>query len=306
MINAAAVNTSQKVLFIANKRSGTGSYQRLEAVIQRAAFRNAATCAIKYTQSARHATELAREGLQEKYTAVVAVGGDGTVNEVACGLIGSHVPLGIIPGGSGNGLARHLGIPLDKARAVEAVFSSEPIKIDTFTINGRVSVNVSGIGFDGHVANLFGRDSKRGLGEYARIALREYTRFREFESTLTLAGTELRHRSAFIIAIANSSQYGNNARVVPHGSVCDGKINVNVIRKIPLSRLDAAYALFKGDITRSGWCEVIETDALAMSLNRPVEYHIDGEPCGASDAFSIRINPSSLTVLVPPAMHGQI
>ena len=258
-----------------------------------------ATHAIQYTKAPRHATELAKEGIAKGFTCIVAVGGDGTVNEVAAGLKGSQVPMAIVPAGSGNGLARHLGIPMDWEKAMRAIFKSDPINIDTFTLNDRLSVNVSGIGFDGHVAGMFGLGRRRGLMSYARIALHEYLRFGMFQATLTIEGREPVLHNAFIIAIANSAQYGNNARVAPQSSVCDGRLNVNVIRKVPLTRLDMVYSLFRGDVTRSAWCAMYETGKLTIRLDRPVRYHIDGEPCNEEDTFVIRIDPSSLPVMVP-------
>lgn len=265
-----------------------------------------ATHTIEYTKAPRYATELARNGLEKGFGCIVAVGGDGTVNEVASGVLGSSVPMAIVPAGSGNGLARHLGIPLDHEEAMRAIFTSKAKYIDTFTVNDRLSLNVSGIGFDGHVAGEFGRDGRRGLVSYARIALHEYRQFKTFQATMTMDGATPVTSDAFIIALANSAQYGNNARVAPQSSVCDGKLNIVVIDKVPLTRLDMVYTLFRGDITLSAWCKMYESAKVTIQLNRPVRYHVDGEACPENDTFSIHIHPSSLPVMVPADRHNSI
>lgn len=286
-------------LFIVNKKSGTRSHLKFEAVVRRVLSETGADYTIEYTKAPRHATELAREGVTKAFGCIVAVGGDGTANEVAAGVMGSPIPMAIIPTGSGNGLARHLGIPLDGEKALRSIFTSESVSIDTFTLNDRVSINVSGIGFDGHVAGMFGLTGRRGLVSYVQIALREYRLFKTFKATLTLDDGPTVEHEAFIVALANSAQYGNNARVVPRSSVRDGKLNVNVIGKVPLTRLDLVYSLFRGDITRSAWCKLYEITNTTIKLDRPVRYHVDGEPCGEEDTFSVRVNPSSCLVMVP-------
>lgn len=297
---------SPHILFIANKRSGKGSHQRLEALAGRVCKHYGATHTVQYTEAPRHATELAREGMTKGYTCIVAVGGDGTVNEIAVALKGADIPLAIVPAGSGNGLARHLGVPMDWEKAIRAIFASSIVRIDSLTVNDRLSVNVSGIGFDAHVAGLFGLSGRRGMLQYARIAVKEYGRFSAFNASLSIDGHKPLHRGAFIIAIANSTQYGNNARIAPNSSVCDGKLNVNVITKVPLMRLDLAYSLFRGDITRSRSSEMFEARQLTLQLDRPVRYHVDGEPCSEGDRFLIRVEPSSLPVMVPRNRVGKI
>jgi YegS/Rv2252/BmrU family lipid kinase len=257
-----------------------------------------AECTIEFTRGPGHGAELSATGVKDNFDVIAAVGGDGTVNEVACGLVNQPVPLGIVPKGSGNGLSRHLGIPLDLTRATECIFSGEQLCIDTFTVNDRLSLNVSGIGFDGHVANQFGKNGKRGLAGYTRVAVEEYLKFDEFEIDLRVGGKQF-HRNALLVAIANSSQYGNNARIAPRASVCDHKLNLSIVRKVPPYRLDFIYAFFRGEIDRSTFCETLETDELAIELKSPIEYHVDGEPCGSDKHFSIKLNPSSLTALVP-------
>jgi diacylglycerol kinase (ATP) len=293
------INEVKKVLFIINKYSGTGYQPEVEGRIIRACEDQDAECTIEFTRDRGHATQLALQGAEKNFSKVIAVGGDGTVNEVAKGLLRSSVPMGIIPKGSGNGLARHLGIPMKIIPALESLFKSKPIAIDTFTVNERLSLNVSGIGFDGHVANLFGQNVKRGLSGYVKVTLNEFFRFKEFDIELNL-GAQTLQRKAFIIAIANSSQYGNNARIAPAASVTDGLLHISLLKKVPPHRLDFVYSLFMGNVNESKYCDIIEAKDFIITTKDPVSFHIDGEPSGVSSRFEVSMAPASLIMLVPP------
>ena len=288
-----------KVLFIVNKYAGTGYQPELEGKILDACEKQEnVACTIEFTRSRGHATTLAREAIGKGFVKVIAVGGDGTVNEVAQGLIHSAVNMGIIPRGSGNGLARHLGIPIKINDALVSLFKSSAIDMDTMMINNQLSLNVSGIGFDGHIANLFGTDSKRGLAGYVKLTVKEFITFKELDATLTVDGKNL-DRKAFIIAIANSSQYGNNARIAPTASVCDQLLNITLLKKVPVYRADFVLDFFTGKLGNSRYCEVLEAKHVTIKLNVPVAYHIDGEPSGIADTFDIKVIPASLKMLAP-------
>jgi diacylglycerol kinase (ATP) len=293
------MNEGNKVLFIVNKFSGSGYRPEVEGRIIEGCEKNDVECTIEFTRSRGHATELALQAVhEEKISTVVAVGGDGTVNEVAKGLLHSSVTMGIIPKGSGNGLARHLRIPMTVAGAVQNLFTSQVIAMDTFLLNKKISLNVSGIGFDGHIANLFGKEKKRGLKGYVKHTFNEFFRFREFEASITMNGKTIK-RKAFIIAVANSSQYGNNARIAPAASVCDQLLHISILKKVPPYRLDFVYSFFTGKVDRSAFCETLETNNMMIHVDHPVAFHIDGEPCGESNVFEIELLPSSLKMLVP-------
>lgn len=291
-------NEVKKVLFIVNKYAGTGYLPELEGRILDACEQHDVECTIEFTRSRGHATELAREAADKGFERVVAVGGDGTVNEVAKGLLNSSIQMGIIPRGSGNGLSRHLGIPMKIVPALKSLFNSRAVPMDTFTINGHMSLNVSGIGFDGHVANLFGKDKKRGLAGYVKLTIREFIRFQEFEVEIVADGKAF-SKKAFVIAIANSSQYGNNARIAPAASVCDQLLNVTLLKKVPAYRIDFIYSFFTGKIDQSNYCEIIEAKNIIINVKEPMAYHIDGEPSGAANSFYINVVPCSLKMLVP-------
>ena len=291
------MNEVSKVLFIINKHAGKGYQSALEGAIIDVCGKNNIECSIEYTKAPGHATELAREG--KHFDRVVAVGGDGTVNEVAQGLLYSSTPMGILPNGSGNGLARHLKIPVNIPKALACLMQSKTIAMDTFTLNGKLSLNVSGIGFDGHIANIFGKEKKRGLQGYAKHTLNEFLTFKEFDAKLT-TDTETVHKKAFVIAIANSSQYGNNARIAPAASVCDELLHISVLKKIPPYRMDFIYSFFNGTIDTSSFCEILETKNVTIKIDQTMAYHVDGEPCGTANEFVIRLQPASLKILVHP------
>jgi len=287
-----------KVYFIVNKFSGTGFNPEMEALVAAACRDHKATHVLEYTQGPAHATALASAALASGFERIVAVGGDGTVNEVAQALVNSPAHMGIIPKGSGNGLARHLGIPVRFNDALRYLFTSKVIPMDTFRMNNKLSLNVSGIGFDGYIADLFGNDKQRGFQGYTKHVLNRFVQFQEFDASIDYGETSL-DRKAFVIAIANSSQYGNNAMIAPGASVCDQLLNVSILRKVPAYRLDFIYSFFSGTIDQSAYCETLQIRNAVIRLKEPMSYHIDGEPAGKADHFTIEIMPSSLNVLAP-------
>lgn len=289
----------KNVLFIVNKYAGGRIDRDIETRIARAAGQCGLQVTIRVTERPGHATDLAAEACHARqHQLIVAAGGDGTINETARALVHTGMPWTIIPLGSGNGLARHLRIPLRIEDAIRQWQNSQVIDIDAFTINGKLSLNVSGIGFDGHVAYHFGKGNKRGLAGYLKNVLREYRSFRPFEATLT---TDAGARSVkpFVVAIANSSQYGNNARIAPDASVRDGLLHVSILEKIPLFRLDVARALFAGSVHKTPFCETFATTHLSITLPTPIAWHVDGEPEAPLTQFEIKVVPRCLKLLIP-------
>jgi diacylglycerol kinase (ATP) len=293
------MSENKKVFFIVNKYSGTGYRDAIENKIISACISAGIEPAIDFTRQRGHATELTRAAIKNGFTKIFAVGGDGTVNEVAQGLIGTPAILGILPKGSGNGLARHLGIPMRFTSALDLIASTRTVRMDTISINGLLSINVSGIGFDGHVAARFGNNGRRGLHGYATLVLKEFRSFQEFGGRALIDGEEIQLHS-FIVAVANASQFGNNARVAPHASVCDGVLDLCMIRKVSaIKAIGLVNRLFNGSISKSTQVVIRKGRKIALQLERAVDYHIDGEPQGTADEFKIEVMPSSLTVILP-------
>jgi len=182
------MSENNKVFFIINKYSGASYRPEVEGRIITACGQLNLECSIEFTKERGHATELARQAVEQDFRTIFAVGGDGTVNEVAQGIVNTPATMGILPKGSGNGLARHLCIPMSFMRSLATLSSRQTIKMDTVLVNGRLSVNIAGIGFDGHVAGLFGRNGKRGLIGYARLVIKEFRSFKEFPVDMEVDG----------------------------------------------------------------------------------------------------------------------
>lgn len=296
----------KNVLFIVNKYSGTGYQPQVEGRILTACERFDMECSIEFTAGRGHATELAKEGAAKKFDRIIAVGGDGTVNEVARGLLHTATPMGIIPKGSGNGLARHLGIHMKIDRALDQILGGTVFRMDTFTMNDHLSLNVSGIGFDGHVANLFGKGVKRGFWGYTKLVLLEYLSFKEFDAEITF-GDYSHSKKSFMIAIANASQYGNNAKVAPLASIMDQSLQLAAIKKVPTQRgFHFGYQLFTGKLATGKDYQCHSFQNGTITLPSPIAYHIDGEPCGYASFFKIELLPNSLNIVVPTNSLGKI
>ncbi|HEU5290334.1 MAG TPA: YegS/Rv2252/BmrU family lipid kinase [Cyclobacteriaceae bacterium] len=297
----------KNVLFIINKYSGMGYQPQVEGKMLNACEKFDIECSIEFTQHRGHATELAREGVAKNFNRVIAVGGDGTVNEVARGLLHTATPMGIIPKGSGNGLARHLGISMKLEKALNQILGGEVIQMDTFKMNDHLSLNVSGIGFDGHVANLFSVSQRRGFWGYSKLVLKEYLSYPEFEASLHLNEDPGSSQKSFMIAIANSSQYGNNAKVAPIASVMDQALQLAIIKKVPAQRgFHFGYQMFTGNLKTGVDYKCLSFRKGTIHVPTPTAYHIDGEPFGHSTSFKIELLPRSLHLVIPTESLGKI
>ena len=289
-------NMAAETLFIVNPISGTGKQRKISSVLQKTLDYNQFAPTVVMTERAGHATELSRAAVG-KYEFVIAVGGDGTVNEVAKGLAGSNVTMGIIPVGSGNGLARHLNLPMNMTEAVKTLNKRLSLKMDTVRINNELSVNVSGVGFDAHVAHKFAKNGKRGPIPYVKIAATEFQQYKTQAYQLVIDGKAI-YRNAFLIALANSSQFGNNAFISPEAKVDDGLIDVCIMSDFPKVEAPAlATRLMNRTLHRSKFMEIIRTPELEIDTNHPIVCHIDGEPMVFEDRLHISLWPASLNIL---------
>jgi diacylglycerol kinase (ATP) len=295
-----SATANKQVLFIINKYSGTGYTPSVEGRLLSFCQKVGLEAHLEFTQGRGHATQLARDAAQsKKFEVVFAMGGDGTVNEVAKGLVHTQQVMGVIPKGSGNGLARHLGIPLNFKKCLPYIASAEVIAMDSFTVNNHLSINVSGIGFDGHVAGLFGKNGKRGLANYTKLVTQEFMKYEEFSGEIKIDNT-LTHENAFIIAFANSSQFGNNARIAPYASVCDGELDLSFVKKVPFLEAPAfAIKMFSGNLGQSNFVKLMKGKTVTLQFSKPLAYHVDGEAMVPERQFLIQINPGSIRLLVP-------
>ncbi|HOF80325.1 MAG TPA: diacylglycerol kinase family lipid kinase [Bacteroidales bacterium] len=287
-----------RILFIVNPYSGVMHKKHIDKYLKKMLRPEKFDYKIVFTKYKHHAIELSRQGVDEGYKVFVAVGGDGTVNEVARPLVGSDFVLGIIPFGSGNGLARHLQIPLEIEKAIGVISKINIKRIDTAYANEHLFLSIAGIGFDAHVADLFSKQSQRGFLGYAKVSLREYFRYRPKAFRLIIDGKKMK-KKAFFISFANSDQFGYNASIAPDAKVDDGLIDVVIVNISSfLPTVLFASLLFFKKIRKTPYVEVIKTPELVIKQKMNI-INLDGEPIKIGKKIKIRVNPASLNVIVP-------
>jgi YegS/Rv2252/BmrU family lipid kinase len=290
----------KKIAFIINPVSGNNSKKNIPKMIDKSLDKNKFLAQILFTEERGHATKIAKELLENGVHRIVAVGGDGTINEVAKSLIHTEGILGIVPSGSGNGLARHLGIPLGPTKAIELFNNDNFIQMDTCTLNGMPFFCTSGVGFDAHIGKLFAQQSKRGFKTYIKTTLSEFLNYKSYAYTLFFNDEEIT-QEAFLITIGNTSQYGNNALICPYADVQDGLMDISLIAPFPkFFALDLARRLFGGSIDKSRYLKVFQTKELKIIRQNPGSVHLDGEPFEMGESLYLKIFPSSLKILVNP------
>jgi YegS/Rv2252/BmrU family lipid kinase len=246
-----------------------------------------------------HATELAREAVAQGCGTVVAIGGDGTMNEVAAALVGTPATLGLIPCGSGNGLGRYLGIPGPGRGAFANLLRGRVRTIDTGTANGRAFFNVMGLGFDAEISDRFAHVSRRGFSAYVRTTLSAWRSYQPPEVIIRAAGQELRER-AFILSVANSDQFGNDCFIAPEAKVDDGQLNLTVLRPVNLLQaVPLGWRLFRRSVHRSPHAVTLAASRFVISRAAPGLIHTDGEPFATDAEVTVEVKPASLRVLVP-------
>lgn len=289
----------ERILFIVNPVSGSGRQKRIGGLIERYLDKTRYQPRIHFTEGKGHATELARTAVTEGVTMVVAVGGDGTVNEVGQGLVGSKTALAIIPTGSGNGLARHLKIPMNFRKAIEFINQGKRLTIDTATLNGSFFVNVAGVGFDAYVARKFDQATERGFFSYFSISTSAYSRYRPKKYTIMVDG-RVYIRRALMVSFANSSQFGNNTTIAPKASLNDGLIDVCILRKLPFWKITLLSPLvFMKQFDKTPYLEIIQGKEVIVTRKKGKYVHLDGEPGREDKVFTIQVHPLSLHVVVP-------
>ena len=221
----------KKILFIINPISGGRDKKKIPGLIEKHLDKNLFDYRISFTEKVEHGFMLAKAAVKDQYEVIVAVGGDGTVNEIAKAIINSKIILGIIPFGSGNGLARSLNIPLSIEKAIENINYLNVDTIDSASLNNHFFFNVAGSGFDAHISQSFAHNKIRGLIGYIRTTFKELRNYIPQEYKIYLDG-KLYVRKAFIVSVANSSQYGNDAYIAPRADVKDGWLDVVIVKPI--------------------------------------------------------------------------
>lgn len=289
----------KKILFIVNPISGLGKQKRIEKWIDEGLDKSKFMSSIVHTTHAGHATDLSKKAIEDGVDIIVAIGGDGTVNEVGQTLIGSSTVLGIIPAGSGNGLARHLKIPFNFNKAINVINKGNVRKIDTATVNDKVFLSVAGIGYDAFVARKFSKVAKRGFISYFRIVSAEYPKYTPKKYELEIDGKKITRR-ALLVTFANSNQFGNNTSIDPQARIDDGYIDVCIVRRIPLLLIPFYVPLlFTKAFHKTHYIEIIKAKEVRIIRKKGKTIHFDGDPFKMSKTLDMKINPLSLNIIVP-------
>ena len=293
------MDNERKILALINPISGTLNKDSLPKSIDKIIDYEKFEIEIKYTEHANHAYELSKEAAANGYYGVLAIGGDGTVNEVASALCDTETALGIIPLGSGNGLARHLRIPLNIDKAISIINENHIENFDYCTANDRKFFCTCGLGFDAQVSSTFAKRGKRGPVGYFQSAISEYIKYRSQTYKITSSNGIITEK-AFIIACGNASQYGNNAYITPNADMQDGEIDVTVM--LPITPFDTAMLgllLFSKHIDQD--VNIISFRTADLSIERESEgiMHLDGEPVNMPKTIEIKCHKGGLKIFVP-------
>lgn len=288
-----------RVLLVVNPISGTISKHKIVPYIVRRLERSGIAVDMAGTEYPGHATALARKAASEGYAGVLACGGDGTVNETARGLSGSDTALGIIPTGSGNGLARHLGIPVDIDRSLRVIGERHIINADYGTANGQPFFCTFGVGFDAAVSERFARQKRRGVMMYLKSAIDEYIKFNPEEYIIEANGRILTER-AFLVVCCNASQYGNNAFIAPDASVTDGELDLTIVHYgNPLSRAIFGLDLLTGFVGKNALVDIIRVKSATIKRRKRGLTHVDGDPMPMASEIDIQCIPGALKMFAP-------
>lgn len=254
---------------------------------------------IIFTERAGHATEIAKKAVERGADIVVASGGDGTVNEVACAMVNTDIPMGILPAGSGNGLARCLGISTSYALALRTIIRGNTKLMDVATVNDIIYTSIAGIGFDAHVAKRFAESSLRGMISYLQIIFNEFSSYKPITYKFTIDGVSM-EKHALMIIFANSNQFGFNVRIAPQAKVDDGFLDICVFKKMPVTQLHkVGYHTIMGKPAKTGYAEYFRGKEIIIENASDSLMNIDGEPKIIDVPINISIRPLALRVIVP-------
>ena len=293
-----------RILFIVNPISGLGQGKELPGKIRKMPEYDHIDYDIVFTEYAGHAREIVGEARASgKYTHVVAVGGDGTVNEVGGALCGSDIAFAVVSLGSGNGFARHLGFSVFLTKALKQVLTDRYAQIDVLQMNDKYSLNVSGVGFDAEVAHEFNHLKLRGVLSYIYAAIKLWFRYPEKKYKITSNGKVMKV-SCFILSFANSSQYGNNAFIAPHASVCDGLMDICILKRPAFFEIVwfllffVSSKLYKLSYYKEIQCQeaVIEGDIHRV--------HVDGDAYLMEAPVRLKVLPGALKIVLPKKLEN--
>jgi YegS/Rv2252/BmrU family lipid kinase len=287
----------EKIVFIVNPISGGKNKGKFTEWVNQYLNADKYDSQIFFTEKPGHACKLTVDALNNGVKKIIAVGGDGTVNEVARELVGSEACLGIIPFGSGNGLARHMGIPIDPKKAIQHLNTCGSKKNDAGKINNMPFFCTSGVGFDAHIGKIFATLKGRGFSGYIKAVLGEFATYKAQEYTFT-SETGTVQDKAFLITFANASQYGNNAYIAPQADIHDGKLDICILKPFPFYAVGGlALRVFNKTANKSAYMKTFTSNKIEVKRAASGPIHLDGEPYEAGDTLTVEIIPGALNIL---------
>lgn len=291
----------ERIIFIVNPISGHHDKSKFPAIVESLIDKNKYDYTIAFTEYGGHAKELTANAIADGFDDIAAVGGDGTINEVATTMIGSEQTFAIVPYGSGNGLARHLHLPLRPDKIItEIINKGIKSKIDTAKVNDVPYISIAGVGFDALIADYFARDPNRGFRTYVKFITEEYLRFKESDYTLILDDNETIDCKAMFIAFANSNQFGFNAKVSPHASLNDGLLDVCIFKKPNLLEVGfVAERLMTNRIDKTNFISIHKASKIKVIREKDEVVNIDGEAVMMDKDITVEVNKLSLNILLP-------
>jgi YegS/Rv2252/BmrU family lipid kinase len=297
----------RKLLFLVNPISGTRTKVKLIAFISEKLNAVNISFDIDYTNASGNYTLLKEQVVAKRITDIIIVGGDGSVNQIVRAFAELRLRFGILPVGSGNGLARAAGIPTKIKRALQVIIDGHTMAVDAFTINDKFSCMLSGLGFDAQVAHNFARKAKRGLFNYTKESLLHFFKAQPYGFEIKLPDFGF-FTDAFLISIANSNQFGNNVTIAPQAKLNDGLLDVIVVQK--MHKVKLPYAVLKQLSGNNKMQQLVQdmehkniiyfqTPSLEISNLKLAPLHIDGEAVATAQNLSIKVLPGYFTLLVP-------
>ncbi|MBO4332015.1 MAG: diacylglycerol kinase family lipid kinase [Paludibacteraceae bacterium] len=286
-----------KIAFIINPHSGTAEKKELPTLIDQRIDKNKFDVTSVFTEYAGHGKELAAKFAAEGYDAVIACGGDGTINEIASSLTGTGTVFGIVPFGSGNGLARHLHIPLEPADALCTINTYRLQPLDYGVVNDHKFFCTCGAGFDAQIAWEFAQQPTRGLFTYLKLILKGFWRYQP-ETYIIEADGKIIERKAFVVTFANASQYGNEGYIAPLAETNDGWLDVSIIKPFKWYNVPKlTYQLLTRKLYKNNLLEEFKAKSATLRRKQKGPFHFDGDPVEFGDTINVKIVADALKVI---------
>lgn len=294
------------IVAIINPVSGTGSKDKIPRLIDTVVDHEKNDVSIIMSEYPGHASEIALQAVKDKCDIVVAIGGDGTVNEVGSALCGSETAMAIVPSGSGNGLARHLRISMNASRALQVLANGVAVPFDYCTVNGKPFFCTCGMGFDATVSYKFSNEGTRGFITYIKTALTEYIKYKPQEYDIDIDGKKMQEK-AFVIACCNAAQYGNNAYIAPRATMQDGLIDVTVMHPFNIAASPLIGArLFLRQLNHDNHVSIYRGKRVVIERSHDDIIHIDGDPVMMPARVVIENINKGIRIMVPLSLPEDV